>query len=127
MKKSKKNPLFLGLKKKQFFKIISEKYYYHGTTTTCVVTVELNPLVFIGDCYTISRTGVAILSSDDEYDITKGDKVSNAKAMQKIYTTLGKRLDRLSCLCEKKAEEFRIASQFFDSAATREQKFIDNT
>lgn len=127
MKKSRKNPLFLGLKKKQFFKIVSEKYYYHGTTTTCVVTVELNPLTFIGGCYTISRTGVATLSSDDEYDITKGDKVSNAKAMQKIYTALSKRLDRLSCASENVAEKFRIASQFFDSAATREQKFINNT
>lgn len=127
MKKSRKNPLFLGLKKKQFFKIVSEKYYYHGTTTTCVVTVEMNPLVFAREGYTISRTGVATLSSDDEYDITKGDKVSNAKAMQKIYTIVGKLLNGLSCLCENKAEEFRIASQFFDSAATREQKFINNT
>lgn len=138
---------FVGLKKKDFFKVFKKKFFRDGKTTICVIDVRINALSLmplLADTkeakrfirrysdlkfnnkgfFVFSRTGKAICSEEDTYDEKLGCNIADAKAEMKVFDLVSRILMYAHHRLEHKSDTFYKASKYLELCLEKEHNFV---
>ncbi len=142
-----KEKQFIGMKKKDYFKVISKSFIKKDTITICLleavipvdtvekalpmITKNLRAFKRKFPKFTISIEGLVIevkgvakCSANDTYDEKLGKNIADAKAKAKLFDLLRRVLWYHANCVENIEKENRKAAKFMELCCSRELNFI---
>lgn len=148
-----KEKKFIGLKKKNFFKVVNKKFFKNEKTTVCVIRaiiLQENLPLFecidyyrklkrkfpnvqqyyvgpeIGSGYMVEIKTKSVCSENDTYDEKLGKNIADAKAEMKLFDIISRIYKYHASLANKVANDNIKGAEFMELCYQREMNFVYN-